>query len=330
MIKYLNRGVALAALSVVVVAGVASCGEAPPATETARIPTELRSETRNPNTTRSASTSTQRRSLADAETPDSNGARVNRSGRFVVRRLPARDPRNIKTRDSGFLEEVVKDMERTIGPRLPIDVPVSFAELGQANAFYSPKERSITVSYELLDQIIILFLKSSDRDDPQVAAKVAQRVVDTLSFVFYHEAAHAMIDLDNLPITGREEDAADQLATVMIVTSAQAKQGSELKKNGITRRAEGGAAAINGALFFLLSSQSEEAGVQNLPFWDEHSLSQQRFYNILTWVYGSDPDKYEYLVQQKVLPASRAERGPGEYNRMLSAWQRILGDAKAI
>jgi hypothetical protein len=123
-------------------------------------------------------------------------------GRFKAVRVRAKSARNIKTRDSGLLEEIIKDMNRTVGPKLPVDVSVSFAELGEANAYYSPRERQIVISYELLDEIIILFIKNADRNDPRVATKVAQQVIDTLSFVFYHEAAHAMIDLCELPITG--------------------------------------------------------------------------------------------------------------------------------
>lgn len=254
---------------------------------------------------------------------------ANRRGRFKVVRLPAKNPRNIKMRDSGFLEEIVNDLNKTIGPKFPVDVPVSFVELGEANAYYSPKTRSISIGYELLDQMILMFLKNANRDDPKVAAKVAQQVVDTLSFVFYHEAGHALIDLDDLPITGREEDDADQIATVMIVASARSKAPPEMKPNGITHRAQGGAAAINGAMFFLLSSGDEGSDVRQLPFWDEHSLSPQRFYNILTWVYGSDPQKYSFLVDQKILPQERADRARAEFTRMVRSWLRLLEEAHA-
>lgn len=264
-----------------------------------------------------------------ARAPATAGARADRRGRFKVVRLPAKNLRNIKMRDSGFLEEVVSDMSSTVNPRFPVDVPVSFVELGEANAFYSPQTRSISIGYELLDQMILLFSKNADRSDPTVAAKVAQQVVDTLSFVFYHEAAHAIIDLDDLPITGREEDDADQLATVMIVASARAKTAATLKNNGMTHRAQGGSAAINGALFFLLSSGDASSDVSQLPFWDEHSLSPQRFYNILIWVYGSDPDKYAYLVDQKVIPRERAAKARAEFTRMVRSWLRILEDAHA-
>ena len=257
---------------------------------------------------------------------------ADRRGRFKVVRLEAKDPRNIKTRDSRLLEEVIRDMNETLGPKLPVDVSVAFAELGQANAFYTPSKRSIIVSYELLNEMIVLFLKNADRDDPKVAARVAQQVIDTLSFVVYHEVAHAMIDLDELPITGREEDAADQLATVMIVSSANAKTAQARKPNGITQTAAGGQAAINGALYFLLSSRQsgQSASVEDLPFWDEHSLSEQRFYNILTWVYGSNPSKHASLVQNKILPESRAARAQNEFRRMTTSWLKILGDARAL
>lgn len=332
-----KRGATGALCALALLAGASSCGSdaATPPSQTqelaARAQAPQDSIDTAPNTPDGAASQAPGPAAPVSAPRGASGSRerADRRGHFKVVRRPAKDARNIKMRDSGFLEEVVSDMAKTINPRFPVDVPVSFAELGEANAFYSPKERSVFIGYELLDKVIVLFLKNADRDDPKVAAKVAQQVVDTLSFVFYHEAAHAIIDLDDLPITGREEDAADQLATVMIVASAKSKAAPEMKPNGITHRAQGGAAAINGAMFFLLSSGGEGQSVDDLPFWDEHSLSQQRFYNILTWVYGSDPDKYAYLVDQKVLPRERAARGRGEFSRMVRSWLKIMEDAGA-
>jgi hypothetical protein len=118
----------------------------------------------------------------------------------------------------------------------------------------------------------------------------------------------------------------------MVVTSANSKAGAAAarKKNGKTRAAQGGEAAINGALYFLLASRQSPQQLSELPFWDEHSLNEQRFYNIVTWVYGSAPRQFSHLVRNRVLPKARADRAPREYIRVLNAWQKILSQAGAI
>ncbi|MET0284227.1 MAG: DUF4344 domain-containing metallopeptidase, partial [Polyangiales bacterium] len=56
----------------------------------------------------------------------------------------------------------------------------------------------------------------------------------------------------------------------------------------------------------------------------EHSLNQQRFYQILCLVYGSNPRAYQALVSDGVLPASRAQRCPAEYAQKSAAWEQLL------
>src|SRR6185295_2240523 len=55
--------------------------------------------------------------------------------------------------------------------------------------------------------------KNDDAENEEVGGKAIAAMV----FVFYHELGHALIDIYDLPVTGREEDAVDQLATVMLL-----------------------------------------------------------------------------------------------------------------
>ena len=64
--------------------------------------------------------------------------------------------------------------------------------------------------------------------------------------------------------------------------------------------------------------------MDDLSFWDEHSLDEQRFYNILCWIYGKDSEGYQYLVDDETLPTDRAERCPAEYDRMNRSWEALL------
>ncbi|HAT17513.1 MAG TPA: hypothetical protein DCS76_06950 [Gemmatimonadetes bacterium] len=48
-----------------------------------------------------------------------------------------------------------------------------------------------------------------------------------------------------------------------------------------------------------------------------------RLYNVMCWIYGSDPIKYSRLVGGGSLPEDRAVRCPEEWDRMAKAWQRL-------
>ena len=181
---------------------------------------------------------------------------------------------------------------------LPRNVPVSFQECGEPNAFYDPIEGSVGFCYELL-----AFLEDALRS--QVAPdRLAEAVRGAYEFVMLHEAGHAMIDQLDLPITGREEDVADQFAALHLI-----RQGTK-----------GARAAIDGVLALgqgSMFTQSDYAG--------EHSLGPQRFYNVACLVYGSNPLKYPEMVGPEALPEDRAGRCAGEYAQVEKAFDRLLG-----
>ena len=141
-----------------------------------------------------------------------------------------------------------------------------------------------------------------DLSDQELAAKTD----DVVGFVMLHEMGHALVDQLNIPITGREEDSVDNLATVILVEGLGA---------------DGGDVALDFADFFALL-QKDPAQLQAVDFWDEHSLDAQRADEIVCWVYGSDPAKYAYL--KKLMPASRAAGCPAEFKQKLDAWTQLL------
>lgn len=68
----------------------------------------------------------------------------------------------------------------------------------------------------------------------------------------------------------------------------------------------------------------ESENSNQLQFWDEHSLNQQRFYNTLCWMYGSSPQEQSDLVDSGLLPEDRAVKCPAEYEKMAESWKVLL------
>lgn len=183
---------------------------------------------------------------------------------------------------------------------LPRQMLVFFDECGTANAFFNPKTGHITVCSEL---VTLLDQTYSAMNLPRDVAR--ERIRGAMFFIFLHELGHALIHELQLPSTGKEEDAVDQFATLMLLENGQA----------------GAEAAFSGALFFLALGEAKKG--QELPWWDEHSLEQQRFYNVACWLFGASPFEQLNLVTKGVLPQARAARCGEEFSRMHSAWKTI-------
>lgn len=230
----------------------------------------------------------------------------------------------VKDKELAHVEKVVKDsklFERLVDTSnkelaLPFDIQVIFRECNgkdengenedPTNAWYSPDHHSITMCYGLIKKSEDLF-----KDDEKDEKELEESVLGSTAWTFYHEMGHALIDVYKIAHTGKEEDAADELSTYILIN-----EGGE----------EGELAALNGAEdFYREASEDNDLGEEQ--FADVHSLDKQRFYNVICLVYGSNPEKYAALAEGKdaILPEGRAEGCQGEYERITKAWQTLLG-----
>lgn len=190
--------------------------------------------------------------------------------------------------------------------RLPRDIEIIF-ETGESDddtsPYYDPNDGSIHVPYEFFYETIGVFLSSGDKEGVAV-----ENAVDALEFVIYHEVGHALIDALRIPITGREEDAADGLAAGILTLAIE----------------QGADTVLTAADWFAGLSEQSGDTIGADQFADVHSLDDQRFYSLLCWVYGSDPDRFAWLVEEGDLPEGRAAGCPEEYLQNVSSWIELL------
>ena len=189
----------------------------------------------------------------------------------------------------------------------PHDVGITFAEIGEANAFYSPKDKIIVVGYEMFGDLMRTFAQEGGALEGDTI-----KILNALTFVIYHEIGHMLVDVLKLPVTGREEDAVDQFSVWMLRLVSEA-HGTQ----------DGGYAAVDAAKWFGLNADASGT-VKEAAFWDSHSLNQQRFYDILTLVHGGDPKRFEFLIKMKMLPKERAANSTYEWQKIRGAWDAIL------
>ncbi|HEX8392911.1 MAG TPA: DUF4344 domain-containing metallopeptidase [Longimicrobium sp.] len=216
-------------------------------------------------------------------------------------RSPQYNPMRAQLQQARRMESVAEQLNSAFP--LPRNVPLLFGECGEEmgpNAFYSPREGTVTFCYEMLT-----YLAEGFRSAASSQEDLAERVNGAFDFIMLHEVGHALVHQLDLPITGREEDVADQLAALVLLQDGD----------------KGANAALSGAM----ALQSEGAQFDESDFADEHSLGPQRLYNIACWIYGSDPSKYQAWVRDGILPQARARRCPAEYEQMTKSWTRLLG-----
>ncbi|MBE2253076.1 MAG: hypothetical protein IAE78_26320 [Myxococcus sp.] len=222
--------------------------------------------------------------------------------RLFVHSLPVNKPADYAAylrfvTDEKLLQQAVDTVNELAA--LPRDVVVTFRDCGEPQAFYEPKSGGITFCYELVKLFDQLYTKQAK--SPGEAKELIRGAV---FFVFFHEFGHALVHELGLPITGREEDAVDQFATLLLLEQGE----------------QGEAAALSGAAFFLALAQLP--GKKPI-FWDQHSLDAQRFYNIGCWLYGASPFRQVNLVAQGLLPAPRAAGCGDEFTQLRSSWKTI-------
>ncbi len=195
-----------------------------------------------------------------------------------------------------LFEKVALALNQTI--KLPRTVDIQLVDCGTVNAFYDPNSNRIIMCYELLGYFAEMFKPTATSDE-----ELGNAILGATIFAFFHEAGHGLIHQLDLPTTGREEDAVDQFATVILIAGGD----------------EAVAMALAGASWFQLQSKSNET-----PFWDEHAFEAQRFYNILCWIYGSEPAKYGGFVTSGNLPEQRAARCSEEFAKTSKSWEKLL------
>ncbi|MGH8081782.1 MAG: DUF4344 domain-containing metallopeptidase [Lysobacter sp.] len=228
---------------------------------------------------------------------------TSQSGRFIAvygRTTRAGTRREAELwQERKLLEDFVDAMNDYV--RIPRDVKVIAKECGEANAFYDADTHSIEMCYELSAEERKLFAAAGDSGEA-----LDQELYESAVGTLYHELGHALIGELELKTTGKEEDVADQMAAY-ILTGDKDSRGY----------------LITVADTYALTAE-QETSLDDLPFYDIHSLDAQRAINFLCYAYGSDPKAFKYLIKDGSLPKERSEFCEYEYAQLTDAWTALL------
>jgi hypothetical protein len=171
---------------------------------------------------------------------------------------------------------------------------------GVVNAWYY--DRRVTVCYEYIAEAV--------RNAPQEPIGDVTRqsaILGAVADVFLHEIGHALFEMLEVPIFGREEDAADQFSAYMMLQMPAQE----------ARRLIAGAA-------YLYAIEAKQQSPQLKQFADVHGLPAQRFFNLICMAYGAHPKTYADVVEKGLLPKERAESCEDEYAQVAHAYETLI------
>lgn len=222
------------------------------------------------------------------------------NGKLNIEYIPSEDPKLAPyeklLKDSVFFNRLLEVSNKILD--LPRSVDVKVADCGTVNAMYSAKHKALIICNELIATTARSFpRKTYSKED------VDRMTVHTLSFVFFHEFGHALVDQFNLPVLGREEDAVDDFATLFLLSLG-----------------ENGKVAINDATKSFLYTEDNDP--EGSSFADSHSIDIQRFYGIGCLAYGSDPVYFKDITDD--IKALKERRCDVEYKKKLSSWEKLI------
>lgn len=168
---------------------------------------------------------------------------------------------------------------------------------------YDPSNDTITFQYGFA----ALIFETLRQNNPDWSShKLGFATGSVIAFILEHEFTHALINVYNLPVLGKEEDAADTLATLLLL---KAPNGDKL--------------ALGAAEFW-----ADFSGRQNPPaiadYADAHSLDLQRAYSIICDIAGSNQQRYDEINQTGILPDGDIKSCPAQYQQDVKSFTQVL------
>ena len=134
-------------------------------------------------------------------------------------------------------------------------------------------------------------------------------------FVLYHEVAHLLFDQLELPVLGREEDAADNVATWIL-----------LNKNTPASRQ----ALIDAAQGWFYSGVAYNSGGYESDFAAGYSLDKQRAYQIVCLMVGKDRAAFRPLANKYEILPDRQDSCGLDYEMIDRSWTGLFAARQSI
>jgi hypothetical protein len=222
--------------------------------------------------------------------------------RVVIDYIDPRFPRSQATLDRLRKRQVLEELAMFLSPlRLPRVLRIRTKSCGVVNAFYDRSEWAVSLCYEFYEHLEQIAPQTTSPQGYTRDEVVVGGFIDAI----FHELGHALFDILQVPVFGREEDAADQLSAFLML-----QFGKDVART-----------TIKGAAFTYLNNRNPRSRAE---YADEHGTDAQRFFNYVCLAYGGEPEAFRDYVDNGVLPKARADGCPREYQLVRKAFSKTI------
>ena len=230
---------------------------------------------------------------------------ASKTNRVSIRYVPPKNPAHqeiyTELKQRGALEK----LQNLLSPfRLPRTLRISLTGCdGEADAFY--EDADITICYEYVAELV----KNMPQETTPSGIEPIDTVIGPMFEVSLHEFAHALFDMLELPVFGREEDAADQVAAYALLQFGE----SEARR-----------LIIGTAYAYHMDEKKIDQCRSMEDYAGAHGTPAQRLFNVLCIAYGADTKLFGDIVSKGYLPKSRAEYCEEEYEQVQDAVDLLI------
>lgn len=144
---------------------------------------------------------------------------------------------------------------------------------------------------------------------PKQEKAAMQWAANNSLFVLYHEVGHLLVDQLGLPVLGKEEDAADNMASYTL-----------LEKH--TRAAD--VAIADAAYGWLLTGQAYTPKPDDSDYYASHSLDRQRAFQIVCLMVGSNREAFGKIADEYHIASKRQDECAYEWTRLKGSMEGVL------
>lgn len=202
------------------------------------------------------------------------------SDNIKIRYIEPENPADLDLKSAIEQSGVNQTMIELSDSLMPFNQTLTIEYGSSDGPLYDPEQHMVQMPYSFYEEALTYFKKN--KYDEKYGKSAQLGAVDTVLHTLIHEVGHAYIADQNIPILGKEEDAVDNLAAILMIDYVE----------------NGDDSAISAADMFAFESEDRPDYYDFGEYIDEHSFDLQRYFSTLCLVYGSDPEKHSALLDE--------------------------------
>jgi len=226
--------------------------------------------------------------------------------------LPPTDSAQKQVYDTVRQRHVLETVGRVFSPwdLGDIDLNIRTMSCGFSNAYYQQVDHvpTVTICYEYLQAV---WQAMPEEMRAMNGDSMKDVVCGQLFFAIAHELGHAMFDIFDVPVFGRQEDAADEFATYNIL---------QFGGNLALQLIDGAAYAYH--VYVKDLATRPQVTLPFAAFSSDHGAPEQRYFNLICIAYGYDPRLFS--LEMDKIPPARAKQCKYEYEDLKFAMRTVF------